>query len=265
MVTRSAIQQWREYAPWTDVSYIEQDLILSRALVTIFNDELLASHLAFRGGTALHKLYLTPQVRYSEDIDLVQINPGPIKPVMFRLGEVLGFIPDRVTKQKRYNNTMLCRMQSEGTPSVPLRLKVEINCFEHFTEMGLIKYPFSMENQWFSGECDITTYNLAELLGTKMRALYQRKKGRDLLDLYIGLTYTEVNANDIIRCYKKYISFVVEQPPTYRQFILNLEQKMQDKDFFNDTKLLLRPDITYDPYEAYEVVRTRLIDLLLDK
>ena len=45
--------------------------------------------------------------RYSEDIDLVQINPGPIKPILFRLGEVLGWMPDRVTKPKRYNNTVL--------------------------------------------------------------------------------------------------------------------------------------------------------------
>jgi hypothetical protein len=35
MVVKSAIQQWREYAPWTDVAYIEQDLIISRALVAI--------------------------------------------------------------------------------------------------------------------------------------------------------------------------------------------------------------------------------------
>lgn len=115
MVVKSAIQQWREYAPWTDVSYIEQDLIISRALIAIFSDEFLASQLAFRGGTALHKLHLLPQARYSEDIDLVQITAGPIKPIMFRLGEVLGFLPDRVTKQKRYNNTMLCRIQSEHT------------------------------------------------------------------------------------------------------------------------------------------------------
>ncbi len=265
MVTRAAIQQWREHAPWTDVSNIEQDLILSRALVAIFSDELLASSLAFRGGTALHKLHMAPPVRYSEDIDLVQITPGPIKPILFRLGEVLGFIPDRVTKQKRYNNTMLCRMQSEGTPPIPLRLKVEINCVEHFTEMGLVKHPFSVRNQWFSGECDITTYNLAELLGTKMRALYQRKKGRDMLDLYLALTLTDVEAADIIRCYRRYMAFAVEQPPTHRQFVLNMEQKMQDEDFLNDSKLLLRPDVTYDPHEAYEVVGTRLIDLLLDK
>lgn len=265
MVINSAIQQWREYAPWTDVENIEQDLIISRVLVAIFSDDFLASQLAFRGGTALHKLYILPQIRYSEDIDLVQITAGPIKPIMFRLGEVLNFIPDRVTKQKRFNNTMLCRIQSEGTPSVQLRLKIEINCFEHFTELGYIKIPFSMENQWFSGNCNITTYNLSELLGTKLRALYQRKKGRDLLDLYLALTLTnnDVNENDVIRCYKRYMSFVTKQPPTYKQYINNMEEKMRDTDFLNDYKLLIRPDITYDPYKAYETVKSRLIDKLI--
>lgn len=262
MVIKSAIQQWREHAPWTDVSQIEQDLIISRALVAIFGDEFLASQLAFRGGTALHKLHLQPQARYSEDIDLVQITAGPIKPIMFRLGEILSFLPDRVTKQKRYNNTMLCRIQSEGTPPVQLRLKIEINCYEHFAEMGFVKYPFSMENQWFSGSCDITTYNLAELLGTKLRALYQRKKGRDLLDLHLALTKKDVNTDDIINCYKRYMGFVAKQPPTHRQFILNMEEKMQDMDFLTDSQLLLRPGIAFDPHEAYELVRTRLIDKL---
>ena len=86
MINRTAIQQWSEHAPWIDNAQIEQDLIICRALVSIFSDEFLASQLAFRGGTALHKLYLSPQPRYSEDIDLVQITPGPIKPIMYRLG-----------------------------------------------------------------------------------------------------------------------------------------------------------------------------------
>ena len=98
MINRTAITQWNKIVPWNDNAQVEQDLIISRALVAIFSDEFLASQLAFRGGTALHKLYLTPQPRYSEDIDLVQITPGPIKPIMFRLGEVFDFLPDRVTK-----------------------------------------------------------------------------------------------------------------------------------------------------------------------
>ena len=113
MINRTAIQQWSKCAPWIDNAQVEQDLIICRALVAIFSDEFLASQLAFRGGTALHKLYLSPPPRYSEDIDLDQIAPGPIKPVMYRLGEVLDWLPERVTKQKRYNNTMLFRVESE--------------------------------------------------------------------------------------------------------------------------------------------------------
>ena len=145
MINRTAIQQWSEHAPWIDNAQIEQDLIICRALVDIFSDEFLATQLAFRGGTALHKLYLSPQPRYSEDIDMVQITPGPIKPIMYRLGEVLDWLPDRVTKQKRYNNTMLFRVESEIPPTVQIRLKVEINCFEHFNVLGL---TIISKNSW---------------------------------------------------------------------------------------------------------------------
>ena len=75
---------WNEHAPWIEPAMVEQDLIICRALVDIFSDEFLREQLAFRGGTALHKLYMHPQPRYSEDIDLVQINPGPIKPILYR-------------------------------------------------------------------------------------------------------------------------------------------------------------------------------------
>jgi hypothetical protein len=99
MINRTAIQQWSEHAPWIDNAQIEQDLNMCRALVSIFSNEFLSSQLAFRGGTALHKLYLSPQPQYSEDIDLVLITPGPIKPIMYRLGEFLDWLPDRLTTQ----------------------------------------------------------------------------------------------------------------------------------------------------------------------
>lgn len=181
---------------------------------------------------------------------------------MFRLGEVLDFLPDRVTKQKRYNNTMLFRMEWEVPPTVPLRLKIEINCFEHFNVLGLVKVPFEMENNWFSGKCEITTYKLNELLGTKPRALYQRKKGRDLFDLYVALTEAEVSPEEIMECYHRYMAFTVQQPPTYKQFIANMEGKMADVDFLEDTAQLIRPDWTFNPREGYELVKAMLIDRL---
>jgi predicted nucleotidyltransferase component of viral defense system len=59
MINRTSIQQWSDHAPWIDNAQLEQDLIICHALVTIFSDYFLASQLAFRGGTALHKLYLS--------------------------------------------------------------------------------------------------------------------------------------------------------------------------------------------------------------
>lgn len=89
MIDRASITNWSVAHPWGQKSFVEQDLVISRALVSIYSDPLLSEALAFRGGTALHKLYLAPQVRYSEDIDLVQVEPGPIKPIVERLDAVL--------------------------------------------------------------------------------------------------------------------------------------------------------------------------------
>ena len=78
MIPSSFITAWRKNAPWIENSQVEQDLIIERSLVEIFNDPFLKEHLSFRGGTALHKFFMKPQPRYSEDIDLVQIKPEPI-------------------------------------------------------------------------------------------------------------------------------------------------------------------------------------------
>lgn len=65
MIPRRYIEEWRQNAPWSDNAQIEQDLVIERALIEIFSDDLLRENLAFRGGTALHKIFLKPQVRYS--------------------------------------------------------------------------------------------------------------------------------------------------------------------------------------------------------
>jgi predicted nucleotidyltransferase component of viral defense system len=72
MIPVNEIRAWSHYTPWITDEQIEQDLLICRSLVEIYSNDFLAENLAFRGGTALHKLYLQPQPRYSEDIDLVQ-------------------------------------------------------------------------------------------------------------------------------------------------------------------------------------------------
>lgn len=85
MIPGECIREWRPEHPWTGSAGVEQDLIISRTIVSIFSDPFLTENLAFRGGTALHKLHLPFQVRYSEDIDLVQIKPGPMREIMDHL------------------------------------------------------------------------------------------------------------------------------------------------------------------------------------
>ena len=170
--------------PWITEAQIEQDLVLSRAIVEIFSHPLLKDILAFRGGTALNKLFIQPPTRYSEDIDLVQIVAGPIGPIMDALHEQLN--PWLGSPRRKTNNgraTFIYRFDSESQPITPMRLKIEINTREHFTALGLIKKSFEIKSLWFSQQTVITTFHLEELMATKLRALYQRKKGRDLFDL----------------------------------------------------------------------------------
>lgn len=260
MIPKAYITEWRNFLPWRSNEQIEQDLVICRALVEIFSDDYLREHLAFRGGTALHKLYLSPQPRYSEDIDLVQIKSEPIKETITKIQEKLEFLGKASTFQKQANNTLKFRFESEFAPVQPLRLKVEINCREHFTSLGMIEKEFAVESAWFKGACQIKTYKLEELLGTKLRALYQRRKGRDLYDIYKAFQKVELDTTKIIESYRKYMKFSVEYPPSRKQFLQNTEAKMLDTEFLGDTVALLRPTEEFDPAKAYELIKTELIE-----
>lgn len=140
-----------------------------------------------------------------------------------------------------------------------MRLKIEINCREHFTVLGLQQVPFEVKNGWFSGKCMINTYHIEELLGTKLRALYQRRKGRDLFDLDIALSKLEINTDKLIQCYKEYINFSDGVNPTSKMMIANMNEKMQDDEFRNDIFTILIPGVEYDNDLAYIAVTENII------
>jgi predicted nucleotidyltransferase component of viral defense system len=238
---------------------VEQDLIIGRALAAIFNDDMLSAKLAFRGGTAIHKLYLQPPKRYSEDIDLVQIEAKPIGAVLDHLKEVLSFMGNAKTRQKMSNNVLLFQFETTFPPTVPRKLKIEINCKDHFAVMGLAKVPFSIESQWFTGVCDISTYTLDELIGTKIRALYQRKKGRDLFDLYCSIESGKLNIQQALDCYKQYIAFPNHTVPSIKEYALNLKLKISDPEFRNDITPIISPAVNYDIDKAYKKIMDTIV------
>jgi predicted nucleotidyltransferase component of viral defense system len=140
-----------------------------------------------------------------------------------------------------------------------MRLKIEINTREHLNILGLKEIPYTVKNSWFSGQCHITGYEMEELLGTKLKALYQRKKGRDLFDLYWALTHLDIDVDKVIHCYKVHMKNAVDKPPTQKQFLANMSEKMTDRDFMEDIRLVLMRGVEYDDEKAWEVVRKELI------
>lgn len=259
MIPRDYITEWRDQAPWVDDAQVEQDLVISRALIDIFSHETLRQALAFRGGTALFKLHL-PAARYSEDIDLVQVNAEPAGPVLDALREVLDpWLGEPKRKQNNALVTLAYRFQSES--GQPLRLKVEINTREHFAVHGFKEIPFAVNSRWYDGSCSILSYELNELLGTKLRALYQRKKGRDLFDLAIALGQKEADPEKIVAAFYTYMEHG-EYKVTRKQFQENVAAKMKDKNFASDIGPLLASGYEWDLIAMSEKVNDALISRL---
>lgn len=262
MIPRDYITAWRPHARWVQHFQVEQDLIISRALVEIFSDAYLRSTLAFRGGTALYKLHIKPAARYSEDIDLVQSQAGPIGPTLDALRRVLDpWLGRPARKQNQGRVTLNYRFSSEDNPALPLRLKVEINSREHHAQYGFMGTRFDVASRWFTGTAEITTYELDELLATKLRALYQRKKGRDLFDLATALEQPRVNPDRVIAAFVKYMKRE-GCTVTRALFEKNLAEKLADPQFTADIEPLLTSGHVWNVEKAGRQISHRLISAL---
>ena len=204
MIPQDYITAWNRVVSWSSQRQVEQDLIISRAIVAIFSDPFLRVELRFRGGTALNKLHFPAPLRYSDDIDLVRTSAGPIGPVLNGLRPVLEpwlgkakSDPSPIAPKLRF------RVDAEGQPAdVRINLKIEKNTRERDAYDPPIEIPFGVENPWFTDEAAIPTFSREEMLATKLRALLQRNKGRDLIDLDHALTVFEgLNAARVLHLF----------------------------------------------------------------
>lgn len=242
MIPTAYITEWKQFAPWAESHQVEQDLVLSKALVQIYSDPLLQKAFAFRGGTSLQKIFFPTPTRYSEDIDLVQVPKEKIGPSIDALRALLDpwlGTPKRELHEGRV--ILKYHFQSEDPPIKKMRLKIEINNGEHICALGHKTVSFSVQSSWFSGTADLLTYQIEEILGTKLRALYQRKKGRDLYD--ITMAYQHFSGLDdakMIDCFLQYMRH--ENTSVSRaEYERNMHHKLADNAFLEDTQPLLRP------------------------
>ena len=202
MIPDYALAQWRQQVPWVEEYQVEQDLLISRSLIDLYNNPKVKESMAFRGGTALQKLHLQPGSRYSEDIDLVQIRNEPIGIIINEIRSSLKWLGEPARRITERSVKLTFRYFSNNNEQ--RKLKIEINTTEHYNYYDLIDSEYEVNNLWFKGKTNIMTYNLNELIGTKLRALYQRRKGRDLFDLWIVLKNNMIDCDKVIEVFLAY-------------------------------------------------------------
>jgi predicted nucleotidyltransferase component of viral defense system len=254
------VEQWRQNAPWSSMAMIEQDLILSRALVDLYRQPKISNSLAFRGGTALNKLFLNPAARYSEDIDFVQCRSEPIGEIIDAIRAALdSWLGEPKRKLTERSAKLIYRYHS--LDGVPAKLKIEINTTEHFQVEPLQSMPFEVNSEWFSGSAFIKTYQLNELMGTKLRALYQRRKGRDLFDLWLALERKLIDPARVVSIFNHY-GIHHGESVTRAMFEENLHFKKQNTDFQFDIIPLLSDPAAWSFSKAIEMIEANLIPKL---
>jgi hypothetical protein len=252
------IRAWSRVAPWLTDEQIEQDLVLSRLIVEITNHPVLGEELVFRGGTCLHKVVLPEPLRYSEDLDYVRATHGPIGPLLDAIREIadrLGM--DVNTDVGSYPKARL-RAPFESGAGL-MRVKIEINTYETSPARPHRRATYGVESGWWSGSGDVLTFQPEELVATKLRALFQRKKGRDLFDLWLALTVLGLDPAEIVACFDPY------RPDGYtaERARQGLVEHIGESGFRSDLLPLLRESPEdYDIDAAAERVAVELLDLV---
>ena len=255
MIPRAFVTEWQHTAPWVADEQIEQDLILCRILVELYQNDFIREHLVFRGGTALNKLFYPSPVRYSEDLDFVQISAGPIKEIVETIQSIIDpWLGKSSTNPRKDGFRIYYSFIPENDQEGKKRIKIEINTREHFSVFPIREMKFGVKSQWFSGYCTLKTYELSEMLGTKMRALYQRKKGRDLFDIDWSLKHHQLDYKEIIKSFHKYMNFGGYSVSS-DLYLANLENKLRSPVFRNDIVNFKRADVEYDIHIAFENVK----------
>jgi predicted nucleotidyltransferase component of viral defense system len=152
-----------------------------------------------------------------------------------------------------------------STPGASLEIAVEANVTERLSHQPIMRIPFEIPFRGVPMKTTINGYDIHEMLGTKMRALFQRRRGRDLFDLYHALTLARppVDPDAVVRSFLHYLKQENSRAGR-REFISILDAHLTDAGFLSDMDHLLRRGIVYDPQIAGSYIRSNLLGRLPD-
>ena len=209
---------------------------------------------------AINKLLFNQPLRYSEDIDLVQTQAEPIGTTVDAIRDALSWLGKCNREQAGHSMHLVFKFTPEADAQATLKLTVDINTREHGSLLGIKPYPFAVESDWYQGKTEIASFEPEEIFGTKLRALLQRRKNRDLFDLHHGLDQLAMDPDKLIACFDHYLA--LEGNPITRAVA---EQRMLEKltrSLIEDIAPLLPAGVRFnddDAMQAFERVWMELI------
>jgi len=161
---------------------------------------------------------------------------------------------------------LVFKFAPESDPQTALKLKVEVNTREHVSLHGLKSYPFAVDNDWYKAKTEIASFTPEELFSTKLRALLQRRKNRDMFDLHHALEQLTIDDDKLVACFHHYLN--MEDQQITRAMA---EQRMLQKltaSLIEDIAPLPPTGVHYgesDAVEAFNCIWTRLVTKLKGK
>lgn len=260
MIPRAHLTEWSRRVPWPEINQVEQDLVLRRLVVEIFRDELLAKELAFWGGTCLHALILPKPLRYSEDLDFRRRSEGGVGRILTRLSAVAVAVGLEVAQSSTGAHPKVRLRGVHESDGSRMRIKIELNTRERDPVLGFETRKMSVDSAWFNGDAGVTTFAPEEIVATKVRALHQREKGRDLYDLWLALDHMGLDGRRIADVFQ-----TAYRPEGFSRdtLIAVLDDRLARGVFDEDLAPLLATTASrYDAAEALARVRHDVLDVL---
>jgi predicted nucleotidyltransferase component of viral defense system len=251
---------------------VEQDYLISQAVAAIFEDAFLRGQVAMRGGTVLHKSHLAPAARYSEDIDLVLVGGRPggdIKKARKRVLEKLFGAPRenvllniQLSIRNLVSKSRIVRQiyTYDPTPEASAlgTLKVEANTNETTPLYPLVEVPMLIPVEGGPPrELLVPSYDLNEMLGTKLRALLQREHGRDLFDICWAHHRCQqqgaAHQLDPTRVARAFHHYMAQEGSSFsqQQIRAELDRRLKSSKFRNDMNGYLGTGTAYDVDQAH--------------
>ena len=245
-LTNHDVKVWADEQSLPDLLFAELDYRLVKTLQEFYSDDFLSKRLCMKGGTAINKLYLAETSRLSLDLDFNHL--GSKEEVTKEKRVIRELIMELLKKQdnsydvhyeRPYGLTRIkARYKTVGGPVQ--NFKIEISHVERFPIIPPVKKKIKTPD----GLADIVTYTLEELTATKLRALLERFKARDIYDLFfISRLKPDPKIIRKMFLYYFYRSRKVFNPKVHYE---NIIKRYESGNYADDVTDFIKPTVTFD-------------------